>query len=135
MKSVVVPLSTKNKRLLFDVKELAKAQKTAIDLELPLAVVFCFSKFENWSQKDFINLYIDLLRIESDLAPFNIRLVVMVGSAEEKLPKLYSHIDPKIETFGQSGNVVKHPYDWTGVWFSIEYLRPRFEQEIGYNLG
>jgi len=134
VKSVIVELQTTNKRVDFDIDKLAKAQKTAINMKLPFAVIFCFEKFAGWSQNDFINLYHDLVSLESKLSPYNIKLVVMVGNKGEKLPKLYSHIEPQIELLQEPATLKKHPYDWIGVWFSVEYLRSRFEQEIGYNL-
>lgn len=90
--------------------QLAAAQAEAINRSLPLAVVYCAVDEIAWD---------GLVRLETELAKFNLPLMVLIGRPEAVLPGFYSHVQP-LKTYRSggadqgSGYPVIHPVDWPG---------------------
>lgn len=79
------------------------AQQQALELKLPLAVVFCLLPKTGHRSHEHYRWMLDGLRgVESDLAKFNIPFMMLIGDPLSRLKSLFHHTDPATIYFDMS---------------------------------
>ena len=117
--SVIYLLKDINSMLKID--RIKAAQRYALELKLPLAVVATVSQTKlNETSKSFAV-------IESKLKAYKVPLIVLIGEPGQVLPGFYHHVKPRQvfsdqDEFGEAGELVIHPYDWPGTVIPVAEL-------------
>jgi deoxyribodipyrimidine photo-lyase len=92
--SCVVYVMARDQRLR-DNHALAAAQRTALDLGLPMLVVFCLQPSTGYRAREQYDFMLAGLRkVETDLQAKRIGFSLLVGMPRDELPKAFAHVKP-----------------------------------------
>jgi deoxyribodipyrimidine photo-lyase len=89
---------------------LAAAQRQAIALNLPLAVVYCMYRIDGRAREHARFIIDGLKEVESDLAELNIPLMMLIGKPEDVLPGVINHTKPSVVYV--DFNPLNHAKEW-----------------------